>query len=114
MLAGSECGGVIRCARSFGYRMRWHATSSMGSAWEEKDWPGKAMFAFESWVHLLRAITTSVTPPDDELSGASIAAKLTQGTGHSQAAYTCLSPSHPATQPSSVTYDSDGHDDGDE
>lgn len=73
---------MIRCARRFGYRMRWHATSSMGSAWEEKDWPGKAMFAFESWVHLLRAITTPVTPPDDELSGASIAAKLTQGTGH--------------------------------
>jgi len=28
------------------------------------------MYAFESWVHLLRALTTPVTPKDNELKGA--------------------------------------------
>eukprot|EP01043_Picozoa_sp_COSAG02_P045692 COSAG02_NODE_4206_length_5626_cov_10.092619_2_plen_121_part_00 len=51
------------------YRCRHHATESMGSSWEEKDTSGRMMYAFEAIVHLLRAITTPVTPKDNELRG---------------------------------------------
>ena len=55
--------------RSFCYRLQRHATESMGSSWSEKDVAGKAMYAFEAVVHLLRALTTPVTPQDNELRG---------------------------------------------
>jgi Ca2+/Na+ antiporter len=41
----------------------------MGSAWAEKSWDGKALYAFESLFHLLRSLTTPITPPVECLKG---------------------------------------------
>jgi hypothetical protein len=68
-LGDALLGTPLKERRSCCYRFRNHATESMGSSWEQKDTLGRIMYAFEAVVHLLRAITTPVTPKDNELRG---------------------------------------------
>ena len=68
-LGDALLGSPMEERRGCFYRCRHHATESMGSSWAEKDTMGRMMYAFEAVVHLLRAITTPVTPKDNELRG---------------------------------------------